>query len=275
MGKLQLLCATMEQTDFSKVYQMRITSDVIFANQSDRFAYIEETFGGNRARMYTTATRGVGLNRNLALLMADGEICLIADDDVVYSDGYQDRVLQAFDELKDADMIVFGLLVLHDGSRNSPVIRKIKKMGPFSKNPYGGPCIAFRLDSIRKANIWFTMLFGGGSRYDCGEDSFFIRQCVRKGLTVYAHPYVVGQTDTRDSTWFKGLTKTYFFSKGAYFRMAHPKTLWLWMLYCAFRAKPNSRLSKRDAIKWMRKGSRCYQSGLSYSDWEAQNDSTK
>ena len=272
MSELQLLCATMRQTDFSKIEKMRIASDVIFANQSDRFAYDEMMFDGRRAQMYTTATLGVGLNRNLALLMADAKFCLIADDDVVYSEGYRDHVLRAFQELPDADVIVFGLLVLHDGSRNAPVIRRIKKMGPFTKNPYGGPCIAFRLHSIRKANIWFTLLFGGGSRYGCGEDTFFIRQCIRNGLTVYTHPYVIGQTDTRDSTWFQGLGKQYFFGKGAYFQMAHKKTLWLWMLYCVFLADKESQISKWEAIRCMMDGSRCYEKGLSYSEWEALED---
>jgi len=268
MGKLQLLCATMGQKDFCKISEMGISSDVIFANQSDRFAYDEMNFDGYRARMYTTATRGVGLNRNLALLMADAEICLIADDDVVYAQGYEDRVRQAFRELPDADVIVFGLLVLHDGSRNSPVIRRIKRMGRFTKNPYRGPSIAFRLNSIRNANVWFTMLFGGGCRYECGEDSFFIRECIRKGLSVYMHPYVVGQTDALASTWFTGYGKSYFFSKGAYFQMAHPKTLWLWMLYCVFLVDKKSQISKRDAIRCMMDGSRCFEKGLSYSEWE-------
>ena len=43
--------------------------------------------------MITTETRGVGINRNLALTYAKGEICLFADDDVTYNDDVEERVL--------------------------------------------------------------------------------------------------------------------------------------------------------------------------------------
>lgn len=269
MSKLQLLCATMNQTDFTKIDEMRIQSDVVFANQGDHYAYDEMIFSGHRARMYTTATQGVGLNRNLALLMAEAKICLIADDDVVYSEGYADRVLEAFEELPDADVILFGLRSIHQREREEMVIQRMKRMGPFSRNPYGGPRIAFRLESIRKANIWFTMLFGGGSRYASGEDSYFILECRRKGLSVYTHPFVLGKTSMEKSSWFSGYGESLFYGLGAYFRMAHPATRWAWMTYNVLRIGGKSELSKRDAIRWMRNGSRGFEKGISFAEWVA------
>ena len=52
--------------------------------------------------MITTTTHGVGINRNLALFYATGDILLLADDDMVYADGYPEMVRKAFADWPDA-----------------------------------------------------------------------------------------------------------------------------------------------------------------------------
>ena len=64
----EVLVATMHQSDFSKISEMNISSDVVFANQCDRTAYEELRFDGHTAKMISTETRGVGMNRNLSLI---------------------------------------------------------------------------------------------------------------------------------------------------------------------------------------------------------------
>ena len=81
----------MHQSDFSKIKEMNIKSDVIFANQCDHTSYEELEFDGHTAKMISTATRGVGKNRNLALIYASADICLFADDDVTYDDGAEEK----------------------------------------------------------------------------------------------------------------------------------------------------------------------------------------
>ena len=109
MSKFEILCVTMHQTDFSKIQQMNIHSDVFFANQADRTALETLEFDGHKARMLTTDTRGVGVNRNMTLQYAQGDICLFADDDVTYCDDMEQRVLAEFDAHPDADVMIFHL----------------------------------------------------------------------------------------------------------------------------------------------------------------------
>ena len=87
MRKVQVLCTTMHQKDFSLLKKMNINSDVVFANQSDETRYDELEFEGGIAKMITTSTRGVGINRNLTLMYANDDVCLLADDDLEYVDG--------------------------------------------------------------------------------------------------------------------------------------------------------------------------------------------
>lgn len=264
----EVLCATMNQTDFSKTTQMHIEGDVLFANQADRFDYREEGSESGTARMITTSERGVGKNRNLLLMFADAEICLMADDDVEYLPGYKDGILRAFEETKDADIIIFGLEAsVSSAQRKPPVIREKKRLLRYSKNPYGGPRIAFRLDSVRKANLWFTLLFGGGCRYPSGEDSIFLTDARKKGLHVYIYPLVIGKTDYSRSSWFSGFDDRYYFGRGAYFRAFHRKVLPFWSIYCILRSIRSSRLTPIQAWKQIRNGAEAFDLGLSYEQW--------
>ena len=109
MIKFQILCVTMNQTDFSKINQMNIHSDIIFANQSDTVSFDEMEFEGHSAKMITTNTRGVGKNRNLSLMYASGDICLLSDDDIKYTSTYEKDIIEEFRKHPDADVMIFNI----------------------------------------------------------------------------------------------------------------------------------------------------------------------
>ena len=229
MEQLEILCVTMHQKDFSKIRQMNIHSDVVFSNQADRTAMEELTFEGHRARMITTDTRGVGINRNLGLMYAQGDICLFADDDVTYDDDMEARVLAEFDAHPDADIMIFHLDT--DSERKQPRYSKTKKCGRFGRMPWGGVRIAFRLNSVRKANLWFTTLFGGGCIFPSGEDSMWLTEAKRKGLTFYVSKETIGKVSFAESTWFTGYSDKFFFGKGAWCEAVHRRFFYFWSMF--------------------------------------------
>ena len=92
MMRLSVLCTTTDQKDLSKFKTMNIRSDVIFANQCGRNETVTTSLEGHKVTLISTETRGVGLNRNLALLAAESELVLFADDDITYYDGYAEAV---------------------------------------------------------------------------------------------------------------------------------------------------------------------------------------
>lgn len=256
MSKFEILCVTMHQKDFSKIEQMNIHSDVVFANQADRTAMDEIDFEGHHARMITTNTRGVGINRNTALLYAKGDICLFADDDVTYNDDMEERVLAEFDAHPDADIIIFNFDT--DSDRKQIKYSKTKKCGRFCRMPWGAVRIAFRLSSVRKANIWFTTLFGGGCVFPSGEDSMWLTDAKSKGLTFYVSKETIGSISFDNSSWFTGFDEKMYYGKGAFYQAVHPKTFNLWMLYFALRTKNLSELSTPKKIRWMKNGKKEY-----------------
>ena len=266
MSKFEILCVTMHQTDFSKIEQMNIHSDVVFANQADDTKYEEYEFDGHIAKMITTDTRGVGINRNFALMYANADICLLADDDVTYNDDVEQRVLAEFEANPAADVIIFHLDT-DDEKRKQRAYTKTRKHKWYEKKPWGGCRIAFRLNSVKKANVWFTTLFGGGCIFPSGEDSMWITDAKRKGLTFYVSKKTIGKVSFGESTWFTGADEKFYYGKGAFYQAVHPKTKYLWMIYFAYRTKKDSKITFSEGVKFMCEGTKGYKLGLSYKDY--------
>lgn len=265
MESFEILCVTMGQNDFSKIEEMNIKSDVVFANQGDHTSYEEIEFDGYKAKMISTQTRGVGINRNLAFMYASAEICLMADDDVVYYDNYKECVMREFKKHPDADVFIFHFDT--DSERKQIKYKKTQKCGYFARQPWGGFRIAFRLSSIKKANINFTTLFGGGCVFPSGEDSMWLLEAKRKGLTFYVSKETIGRVSFDQSTWFTGYDEKFFYGKGAWCYAMHSNFFKLWRLYYLWRYHQAGSLAFKEKFKWMEYGKRGYELMLDYNSF--------
>lgn len=221
--RLQVLVAAMQQTDHSLLEEMNIQSDVIVGNQCDRNSVEEFEWNSYHVKYLNFAERGVGLNRNNTLMRATGDICLFADDDIVYYDGYSRMVTDAFREIPDADLIIFNNNLVKDGKEYPKFNHKTKRLRLIHALKYGTYVIAIRNDAVRKENLNFSRIFGGGSLYGSGEDSLFLLDCFRAGLKVYTHSAVIAKNMCKESTWFRGFNDKYFYDKGAWIACAFPR----------------------------------------------------
>lgn len=247
MEKLQVLVATMHQKDLSLADKMNIDCAAVIANQAAReeVQYLDRPRG--KVRMITTATRGVGLNRNIALLAAEAELLLLADDDVVYYDGMAEAVIRAFGDNPQADVLIFGMDILKDGGIVSKRRPPQKRLRVFNALRYGTYTIALRREAALRANLSFHRCFGGGCRYSAGEDSLFLKSCFDKGLKVCGHSHVLGTCCKDSSSWFTAYNEKYFYDKGALVRHLFPKCPYLMAPYFAIRFK-----RKTDVGVWKR-----------------------
>lgn len=210
--KLQVLIAAVEQDVHKLAERMNLESEAIIVNQCDHFDYSEYLHGDRLIRCFCTAERGVGLSRNTALMRADGEICLFSDEDIVFDPGYEEAVLSEFEKNKDADVIAFNFRV--DAQRATYYNEKPGRIRWYNYGRYPTYAVAARTEALRKKNISFSLLFGGGARYSNGEDSLFLHDCLKKGLHLYAATAKLGQEMYRESTWFKGYNQKFFVDRG-------------------------------------------------------------
>ena len=252
MARLQVLVATMHQKDLTLAKKMNIRCGAVIANQADRNQILVE----DDLKMITTNTRGVGLNRNIAVLASDGDILLFADDDVVYNDDMPQAVLAAFRENPQADVLVFGMDIMKNGSVVEKRHLKNRRLHVFNAMRFGTYRIAIRRSALLRANIQFNQNFGGGCPFSSGEDSLFLKACFDRGLKVYAHEYVLGTCAKDASTWFVGYNEKYFYDRGVLMRYLFPCMPHLMALYFAVRFKRTTDIPVGLRIQLMQEGVR-------------------
>lgn len=257
--ELEVLISTMQRQDFNIVKEMNISSSAIIVNQCNEFKKEEICYRGNKITMYSFDERGIGLSRNNALMRARGDICIFADDDVIYVDGYKKIILDTFEQNPDADIIMFNVESLNQ-DRPTCKINKNHRVRLINSLKYGAVNIAFRRESVIKANISFSLLFGGGAKYSAGEDSLFICECLKKSLKIYASTNKIADVKQEDSTWFKGYNNKYFIDKGVFFRALSRRWSKLLILQLAIRKYPIYRHSIGiiDILKLMYRGEKSF-----------------
>lgn len=228
---LQVLVATMHRKDLSIAKKMNIRCSAVIANQADREEIISQNTEFGDLKMITTPTRGVGLNRNIAQMASSGEILLFADDDVVYNDDMPQAVADAFSQLPDADVIIFGMNIVKGGAVVEKRTSDIRRLHIWNSMRFGTYRIAVRRKALIENNITFNQCFGGGCAFSSGEDSLFLKECFDRGLKVYSHSYILGSCSKDTSTWFVGHNDKYFYDKGVLMRKLFPKSAYVMALY--------------------------------------------
>lgn len=256
MKKIQVLVAAMHQVDTSLAEKMNIDCSVVIANQADREEITECERENGTVKMITTKTRGVGLNRNIALMASDADILLFADDDMLYYDGLAYEVTSAFERVPQADVMVFGIDIVRDGVVTEKRRCKNARLHVWNSMKYGTVRFAVRRSSIVSKNITFNQCFGGGCPFSAGEDSLFLKACFDAGLKVYSCDYVLGSCSKDSSTWFVGYNEKYFYDKGVLMRNLFPRTAYLMALYFGIRFKRETKLGVLERLKYMYAGVR-------------------
>ena len=137
--------------------------------------------------------QGLGLckNRNNALLHADGDIALIADDDVTYTNEYLDKVIEVFSQNPETDVALFKIKTRDEDPpmKRYPLIKgRYKEMKGYYPSSVE---LALRVSSV-KGKVLFDERFGLGSEYlNSGEEEIFIKDCIKKALQVDFYPYYI------------------------------------------------------------------------------------
>lgn len=212
---LEVLLATMNQNDHSIIGEMKVVSDIIVCNQNrEKTAYFSYMREGKSVKWYDFEERGVGLNRNNALLRSTADICLLADDDTVFVEGYEELILNAFKKYPSADIIIFNIHTSENERRY--VVKKKMNINRLNCGKFGAVRIAFKRSKIIKNSISFNQLFGGGAMFTAGEDTIFLEECLKKGLKAIAVPdYILTLKDSRPSSWFEGYNDKFFEDMGS------------------------------------------------------------
>lgn len=253
---IQLLVSAVDQDTAALVRQMHIRTDAVIVNQCGRYGYEEIMDSGHRIQTFSMPERGVGLSRNTALLHASGEICVFSDEDIVLVKDYEAQIRRAYEELPDADMILVNVRVAP--SRRTYWNEDIHRISYRNYGRYPAYSITAKKEALVRANVSYSLLFGGGARYSNGEDSLFLKDCLKAGLKIYSHTACIGEETERESTWFSGYHEKFFKDRGVLYHylyggLALPLAFrFLWV----HRGEMCREVTLGQAYAWMRDGVR-------------------
>lgn len=251
---VQVLVSSMFQNDYSLLSKMNIQTDAIIGNQCDRDGIEQFEYNGKKIKYLNFNERGVGLNRNNALMRADGEYCLLCDDDERLVDGYEKIITDAFKKNKKADVIIFNVIEKQPERR---INKKVKRVGGLSLLRYGAVRVAFKLSEVKKHGIFFNQCFGGGTEHCNGEDSLFLSACHKAGLKIYTSPeFICELNDKRPSSWFNGYDEKYLKDKGLLFSLMYKRTYKLVCFQDAIRKSKQYKTCFIKAYRLMKKGAK-------------------
>ncbi|MCM1186408.1 MAG: glycosyltransferase family 2 protein [Lachnoclostridium sp.] len=252
--KIEVLASVMNSSVKDITAQMNLDSDAVIINQCGCMAQEEVEYRGHRVRFFSFPERGIGRSRNEAILRAEGDICLFADEDIVYEEGYAEAVLREFAGNPKADMILFNITV--EKERRTYHITERKRVHWYNCGRYGAVSFAVKRSSLLKSGITFSLLFGGGAKYSNGEDSLFLKEFMHKGYRVYTAPVTIGRECAGGSTWFEGYNEKFFYDRGVLYDCLYGKAarILAWRFLLAHKKVLCREVSFKQAYGWMAKG---------------------
>lgn len=211
----ELAIATMHKTlkeVFEMLETMNVHCDCLIINQCDKDDYYEEYRNSQKIRIIFTKERGLSRSRNMALRNAQADILGIADDDLYYYDGFEQIILDYYNNNPNVDISLFNIDDCYKKfSSRSHVCNFFELSGYISMQ------CTFRLQSIRVNNLQFNEFFGTGSGYfNSGEENIFLADAWHKKLNIFYCNKKILRREKTESSWFKGFNDPVFiFTRGA------------------------------------------------------------
>ena len=186
-------------------------------------------------RVIRSSTRGLSVNRNIALSHATAPLLLLSDDDADYSEQGLLDVMESFKKNPDADIIAFRYA--------SSLSKKFypEEVVSLSQCPKGYYIssieIAMRRKSVQGA-IWFNEDFGVGATFPSGEEDIFIRECLDRGLNGIYIPKTIVSHDGTTTSGRNLMLPSRPQTKGAVFLRLYPRQWPLRMIAHTLREFP-------------------------------------
>ena len=206
---LEILVSTNVMDSDEFIYKMfknysNFNNPVLVINQSKK----KINFPKSNYTSIKTELIGLSNSRNLAIKNAKGKICLLADDDVIYTSDFIEIIINAFNENRNADVITFQ--AINDLGKSFKDYPKVKKHNNRSISTINSFLIAFRRKSIQMNNIKFDSRFGLGSTFETGDEYIFLRNALDKNLNVIHCPRFILSHKSLSSGQYVGNDKIIF-----------------------------------------------------------------
>jgi glycosyltransferase involved in cell wall biosynthesis len=181
---------------------------ILIVNQTEENKLLVSDFPS--IRVINSFEKGLSKSRNLALKNAIGKIVLIADDDVIYMNDFDTKIIQAYNQYDNKAVISFCI--------EKPNGLLFKKYSPNAKKNlslmelFNVLSIEISLNKLilDKLGITFDKNFGLGSEFQMGEEAVFLSDIKNKNQQIAFVPSVIVIHSEISSTEKIDFSKRYY-----------------------------------------------------------------
>lgn len=210
--KIEVLISTMNlENNVDLIKKMNIKGKSVTINQysgQSQLYNVEESDN----RLYNYNEKGLSRSRNNAIKQSIGDVCVIADDDMIYYDNYIKIIEDAYKKYDDADIIAFYIENEDENRRKRKM--KERKIEYLHSMKLQSVQLTFKKKSITDNKIFFNEKYGAGTDLYMGEENIFLFDCLKKKLKIYYIPKTIARLKKGKSSWFDGYNKRYLFVRG-------------------------------------------------------------
>ena len=205
-------------------------------------------------KIISVADKGLSKSRNMAIDNANGDICVIADDDLVYLPDAVAKITVEYRNDKELDVAIFQVITPEGElyKKYNPKSFRIKKA--WDQYRISSVEITFSRERIIEKGIRFNENLGLGAPYTSGEEAMFIHDCVKRGLKVKYFPVPIVEHPKESSG--KVYSKSNALAKGIVFFKLFPLRFLLFDLYFSVKWYKTYKkdFSYFQYLGWMLKG---------------------
>lgn len=226
--EIEILLSTQNKTNLDFLKSMFVNaslSDVKLLVVNQTVKGKELTSSLENVRVINSYEKGSPSSRNLAIKNAKGNICLFADDDIIYFKDFTNTILEAYRNNPSAEVITFEA-VDNDDIRYMKYANEGEYTGKtFYVNTY---VISFKREAVQSTSTLFNPYFGVGSVFPGSTEFFFMKNAFDNGLKMYhKQTFIVKHPNV--SSGKKQGSDNAVFSKTArhYHLMGNKSVLWL------------------------------------------------
>lgn len=203
---------------------------------------------------------GLSKSRNVALDNANSQLIIFTDDDVVFQQDFETKLLQ-----------VFNLHTLHDGFRfqflngKGNLAKKYphhfeEKLSQFEILNTSSVELVFKSESIKHVSLKFDENFGLGSNFSMGEEAVFVSDAIKLGLNIGFVPTIL-VAHSQLSTGHKTIISKQYFIHSAVFYRIYGKMYLFWIALKLFFDLKQRKVRFREIFKMFKqaiKGKQAY-----------------
>lgn len=200
--------------------------NVLIVNQTTEGKELLSSY--NNIRVVNSFEKGLSKSRNLAVVNAKHKIGIVADDDLVFLEGFDEKVTKGFNHFPDATAIKF-ITVSFEGRpfRKYPEM-PLSELSDLQLLNSSSVEMVFNVEKLRSSGKRFNENFGLGAFFPLGEEPILLNELHHSGWQVSHFPETIVSHSEDNNSGNISLMENYRI-RGAYLAQIFGNKFPMWL----------------------------------------------